>query len=45
MAVACWRLNEACEEERRSVDTVEEDACEGLIDEKLYNEGGNIRNN
>ena len=30
--------------ERRSVDTVEEDACEGLRDEKFYNEGGNMRN-
>ena len=24
---------------------IEKDACEGLIDEKLYNEGSNIRNN
>ena len=33
------------EKERRSVDNVEEDACEGLMDEEFYNEGGNIINN
>ena len=33
------------EKDRRSVDNVEEDACDGLMDEKFYNEGGNIRNN